>query len=250
MNLVTKCFVGSGCMKIISLNINDFGGPCEHLEEYKKRFRGSQGIQKWDSVDKQLNVEGIFSFLNEINPDIIIMQEFDINSSEAKYFNNLMESKEGYILKAEKTAYKRPSLTVFYVKDSLKCTYVSVGHTKNGRAYAIGVGEVMIYGTHIPPKYDKQFWLELHSFAKEYEDKKYVLIGDFNTINRKNMDELQKILNNSIDVWAKKGNNEKISLAGDYAIISKKWDIETVDIKINNDICNYTDHPAIILSLH
>lgn len=66
-------------------------------------------------------------------PDIVIMEEYDINSTEAINFEVKMKNK-GYILKSEKPEYKRPSMTVFYIKNYINYSYLSTGHTKNGRA--------------------------------------------------------------------------------------------------------------------
>lgn len=235
-------------MKIISINVNDFGGRHQHREEYKEKF-GAQGIQKWDEIDKKNNIDGILSFFLLTKPDVIVMQEFDINSNEAKNFNIKMTS-NGYLLESENVIYKRPSMTVFYVKKSLEHTYISVGHTKNGRAYAIKVEDLIIYGTHVPPKYDAKFWNEIHNFVEEYKDEKYILIGDYNTINCYNMRELKKLLKSSIDIWKEKDKTGIISVAGDYAIISKKCDIEKISIDKKEDMNQYTDHPAVIVTFN
>ena len=57
-------------MKVISLNINDFGGCKEHLEKYKKDYE-KQAFHKWDELDKEENIQGIFSFFEKINPENI-----------------------------------------------------------------------------------------------------------------------------------------------------------------------------------
>ena len=149
-------------MKIFNLNVNDFGGADKHLEEYKQIYGSRWCIKKWDYIDKTIEIKGIIECIEGFTPDIVIFEEYDINSIEAQSFEMKMKEK-GYELKSESTTYKRPSMTVFFIKTSLEHSYVSVGHTKNGRAYAIKVKDVIIYGTHVPPKFDEDFWRELHS---------------------------------------------------------------------------------------
>lgn len=236
-------------MKIISLNINDFGGCTEHLEEYKKIF-GYQGINKWDELDKRENIQGIMDFLETNMPDIIVLQEFDINSMEAKTFTIKMKNM-GYKLKSESPS-KRPSMTVMFIKNNIIYKKINTCHVKRClRAYAIEVNDYIIYGIHVPPKYDKNFWDEIEKLWSFYEKHKIVMIGDINTINFRNDERLNKLLLKAVDIWNAKGNKDKISIAGDYAIISENIDIETVEIKKEEEaVCNYTDHPAIVLSLN
>lgn len=234
-------------MKILDININDFGGTFFHLEEYKKIYRNGY-LKRWDDLDKSQEINGILDCIESNSPDIVVMQEYDINSKEAKYFENKMES-NGYELKSELTRYQRPSMTIFFIKKALDYAYVSVGHTKNGRAYAIKTEDTILYGTHIPPKYDKQFWQELHDFVAKHKSEKFLLIGDFNTINYKNMEELRKLIfiNNAIDVWKEKGNEKPISDIGDFAIISNSIELDKVDIDSFDD--GNTDHPVIVVSI-
>lgn len=235
-------------MKVISLNINDFGGCNEHLEDYKKIF-GYQGIHKWDELDKGENIQGILDFLKKNNPEVIVLQEFDINSMEAKKFTVKMKNM-GYELKSESPS-KRPSMTVMFIKNNIIYNEIKTCHVERRlRAYAIEVEDYIIYGIHVPPKYDKIFWDEIEKLWSTYEKQKLVMIGDINTINFRNKERLNKLLLKSVDVWNAKGNKDKISVAGDYVIISTNSDIETVGIEKEEFVCNYTDHPAIVLTLN
>ena len=235
-------------MKIISLNVNDFGGCCKHLEEYKNKY-GYHAISKWDGLNKEEDIQGIFSFIENANPEVIVLQEFDINSTEAKKFTGMLE-KKGYELKSEPPS-KRPSMTVMFVKRNICYKEIKTCHFKRSlRAYAIEIEDYIIYGTHVPPKYDEVFWDEIEEFWNDYKEHKFVMIGDINTINFRNNERLNKLLFNAIDVWRAKGNEEKISIAGDYAVISSNIDIETVGIRKEESLCNYTDHPAMILTLN
>lgn len=233
-------------MKIFNLNVNDFGGTDNHLEEYKKIYE-SRYLKKWDNIDKTFVINGIIECIERFAPDILILEEYDINSKEAQSFARKMKEM-GYLLEAESTKYKRPSMTVFFIKADLAHSYIVVGHTKNARAYAIEVNDMIIYGTHIPPKYDEQFWNELHSFINDISSEKYILIGDFNTINCKNRHQLDLILENSIDVWKAKGNSDPISIMGDYVIASTNMEIN--DMEINSFDDKKSDHPAIFVTIN
>ena len=58
----------------------------------------------------------------------------------------------------------------------------------------------------------------MYSFLQKHSNEEYILIGDFNTINNRNMEEFRKILYNAYDIWYQKGNREPLSCMGDYAI--------------------------------
>lgn len=76
---------------------------------------------------------------------------------------------------------------------------------------------------------------------------KYLLIGDFNTINPKNMNQVNELLKDATDIWHAKGNDSSISVMGDYAIVSKTINIQNVDIDSFDE--GYSDHPVIIVSV-
>ena len=229
-------------MKILNININDFGGRDNHREEYKKMYE-YRYIKEWDKLDKNDVILKFMNCIDHYKPDIIILQEYDINSIECYDFKLKMEERE-YTLESEKTTLKRPSMTVFFIKNNLIHTYVSVEHERNGRAYAINVDNIVIYGTHVPPKYDEEFWNEIKAFIK---NKKCLLVGDFNTVNYKNMNELNILFQEMVDVWKQKGNNEPISIMGDYVIADKSIDLEKLEISRFDD--GFSDHPGIVITV-
>lgn len=233
-------------MKIISININDFGGVSNHREEYKQIYGNRTYLSEWDKLDKTDSINGILGFIIQYSPDIVILQEYDINSAEAQSFYQKM-AECGYLLKSEKSTLKRPSMTVMYIKKSIDFHEMHVGHERSIRAYAIKSEDIIIYGTHIPPRYDEQFWTELHNFIRKTNSEKYILIGDFNTINYKNNNELDILLENAVDAWKEKGHNKPISVAGDYVIISKSIDLKNIEIDRFNEI--KTDHPAVLVTI-
>lgn len=236
-------------MKIMNLNINDFGGIANHREEYKKIFNNKYLVE-WDKLYKSHNVDGIFQYIEDLTskPDIIVLQEFDINSKEATYFKGKMEGL-GYKLASENPS-KRPSMTVFFIAKGIAYEHIKHIHERNLRAYAVKLcNDLVVYGTHVPPKYDEVFWNELDCFVETYRNHKLVLIGDFNTINVCNKSRLEALLNKTglIDVWLEKGNYNPISVPGDYAFVSET--IKTADVEIEISHIEFSDHPVIMLTL-
>lgn len=232
----------------MNLNINDFGGTANHREEYKKNFNNKYLVE-WDKLNKSHNVDGIFQYIEGLNskPDIIVLQEFDINSKEATYFKRKMEGL-GYKLASENPS-KRPSMSVFFIEERIAYEHIKDIHERNLRAYAVKLcNDLVVYGTHVPPKYDEVFWNELDCFVETYRNHKLVLIGDFNTINKRNKSRLEALLKTGlIDVWLKKGNYDPISVPGDYAFVSET--IKTADVEIETSHIGFSDHPVIMLTL-
>ena len=87
----------------------------------------------------------------------------------------------------------------------------------------------------------------MYSFLQKHSNEEYILIGDFNTINNRNMEEFRKILYNAYDIWYQKGNREHLSCMGDYAIASNSILEDKIDISSFDE--KYTDHPGIIVTL-
>lgn len=232
-------------MRLLNTNINCFGGTGNHREEYKKLYGNRKYLNIWDQIDKSQNVAGLLEDILKISPDIVILQEYDINSKEAKDFNKKM-NEHGYIMYSETIEYRRASMTVFYVKKGLEVSYVSTGHTKNSRAYAVKIDETIIYGTHVPPVYDSQYWNELKRFVRSYCNQKIIAVGNYNIINYKNKNEYSELLETAVDIWKAQGNKEDISVMGDCVIASKTMN----SLKVSRHNNTYTDHPIIIVDVN
>ena len=232
-------------MRLLNTNINCFGGTGNHREEYKKLYGNRKYLNIWDQIDKSQNVAGLLEDILKISPDIVILQEYDINSKEAKDFNKKM-NEHGYIMYSETIEYRRASMTVFYVKKGLEVSYVSTGHTKNGRAYAVKIDETIIYGTHVPPVYDSQYWNELKRCVRSYSNQKIIAVGNYNIINYKNKNEYSELLETAVDIWKAQGNKEDISVMGDCVIASKTMN----SLKVSRHNNTYTDHPIIIVDVN
>lgn len=241
-------------MKILSLNVNDFGGAVEHREEYKKLYGTKEYIKRWDKLDKTSSIAGILSFITGEAPAIVILQEFDLNSREAKGFIKSLDS-FGYEIIHEQPS-TRPSMTVIFIKKEAPIKHLSNPHDRSLRACVIEINNYIIYGTHIPPCYDDNFWNELFGFYNKYEDKKIALIGDFNTVNIKNRKRCLKLVcNGAIDAWIQKGNSNETPTIIDggrldcvFMTTSMYGDLNNIQIN-PSPINNMTDHAALIVDI-
>lgn len=228
-------------MKILNININDFGGPENHRENFKNKFGNGKYIQEWDKLDKKETINSFISKIDEYKPDIIIIQEYDINSTECQDIFVPLMRKKGYIPKSVPVkSKKRPSMTVFFVKNDLKYKPISTGHDRNARAYAIQVNDLVIYGTHVPPSDNvESFWKEINNFVQEFKNNKLLLIGDFNTVNFKNNKALDNLLENPIHKIHKIWSHEGCNIPGDYVLANFDINQDGIDYFATKTI---TDH--------
>lgn len=226
-------------MKILNININDFGGSENHREDFKNKLGNGKYIQEWDKLDKKETINSFISKIDEYKPDITIIQEYDINSKECREIFEPLMVEKGYILKsAEPTT--RPSMTVFFVKNGLRYKPISTGHLRNGRAYAIQVNDLVIYGTHVPPSgVVESFWKEINNFVQEFKNNKLLLIGDFNTVNFKNNKALDNLLENPIHKIHKIWSHEGCNTPGDYVLANFDINQDEIDYFPTKTI---TDH--------
>ena len=106
--------------------------------------------------------------------------------------------------------------------------------------------QTIIYGTHVPPVYDSQYWNELKRFVRSYCNQKIIAVGNYNIINYKNKNEYSELLETAVDIWKAQGNKEDISVMGDCVIASKTMN----SLKVSRHNNTYTDHPIIIVDVN
>lgn len=241
-------------MKILSLNVNDFGGAVEYREEYKKLYGTKGYIKRWDKLDKTSSIVGILGFITGETPTIVILQEFDLNSPEAKGFTKSLDS-AGYEIIHELPS-NRPSMTVMFIKKEVHIKHLSNPHDRSLRACVIEINNYIIYGTHIPPCYDDDFWEELFEFYNKYQDRKIALVGDFNTVNLKNRKKcLELICNGAIDAWVQRGNSNETPTINDDGRLDRVFMSASMYDDLNNiqivpeTLNNMTDHAALIVDI-
>lgn len=245
-------------MKILSLNINNFGGL-----ECKKQYMEQNKLKEWNLINKTNTSTEIFTYIQQEKPDIAIFHEFELNTNISNQFIEYMELIGYCIVPYEKTTLKNPSITLMFAKKELFYKKLDNPHNfkskKSLRASVIKAEDCIIYGVHIPPKYDSDFWEELIDFYKKYKGEKLVIIGDFNVydLGTEQKRKYLKLLElNAKDAWIEKGypNSTKTHNKGrrlDYAIMTPLL-YECIDnIRINSYLMDNdkTDHSALIIDI-
>lgn len=245
---------------ILSLNINDLGGINHHLMECKKRNWKGQEIIDWDFwkefVEKTSIYLAILNYIRKVNPDVVIFQEFEVNNSEEpkKFIEKL--NKYGYRMINNIPHYKA-SITVVFSKSLFPL--IRNPNSLNGRSHAFRVGDIVLLGMHVPPKGNDRieyFWNEIDDFYRIYCDEKILLLGDFNTINPRNMERYKQLIDaGAVDVWLDKGYAGSVVTCGnirmDIAIASPQLLPFVADITICPSLFykGITDHAALIIDI-
>ncbi|MDQ0154124.1 hypothetical protein [Robertmurraya andreesenii] len=245
-------------MKILSLNINNFGG-LKSKEQYKKENKYSE----WGTLDKTSEATEILAYIQQEKPVIVILHEFELNTEITEKFIGCMKEVDYEIVPYEKNNFKNPSITIMFVKKELLYTKLVNPHNsksnKTLRASVIKVADCIVYGVHVPPTYDNNFWEELIDFYKEKQGQKLVIIGDYNVYDlgtEQKKKYLQLLALNAKDAWLEKGypNSTMTHIKGrrlDYAIMSPSLYECLNSIRIDSYLLNNdkTDHAALIIEI-
>ncbi len=245
-------------IKIISFNVNDFGGAFASRESYKKQYGTKSYLREWDNINKSYIVGGITTYIAIHNPEIFLIHEFDVNSSEGKQFQANME-KLRYDILYTPNSMKRPSITAMFVKKSITNYKIILNsHKKFLRAMIIELDDLVIYGVHCP--YDISFWDELINQFKSFvkSGNQVLLMGDLNVFDKgtTRMQKFEELLNFSSDLWLNCGKNHQTPTCSsgrriDYAISSHNAIKLTKNMKIDDLPLNLglSDHCSLILEL-
>ena len=244
-------------MRILSLNVNDFGGTVT-----KKEYTSNGMTKEWYKLDRTNEASKIFKYIEGKDPCIVILQEFELDTSISKTFCNWMETYGYDIVPHEVPKYKRMSITSIFIKKGIVFDAIgSPNKERSLRTSAVRVGETIICGTHIPPKpFDELFWKEIYDFYEKYHSEEVALVGDFNTINYENKVkflELLDIYSNAVDAWSESGHPDDtptICEKGqrlDRAIMSRPMYEHLKNIQIDPDLMDshITDHAALIIDI-
>lgn len=257
-------------MKILSINVNNFGGTNDKplVGKYKlpngePDFKlWNQAVDDWRIKNKACilkNVAAITGLAKDF--DIIFLHEVDTNCFS--WENLLKEMSPKYEWKPangiEKSVYNtgRKSISCVFVKKDINFEYKDENiWSINHRNVEIKVGDTHIIGLHM--SYNLDEWDKLISKFKTLREKKLLIIGDLNvfdegTERRKRLDE---ILNEgAIDIWLAQGECNNVPTANtnkriDYALSTQELYKEGVHEIILNYIRHkkYTDHAAIAVA--
>lgn len=266
-------------MKIMSLNINDFGGVTEKLMGQKTvGYKGKEVIdwKYWkDCIEKDSKVKEVKQYIIEQNPDVVVLQEYEYNNSnEPMDFIEWMDH-NGYKVYGAMPDY-RISTTLLFSKR--ECKQLSVPHSEvTANDVAIKIEDFIIYGVRIPlnssnrPTVREDYWDEIIRFCQNNEKEKMILIGDFNTYDNSGdnaeafMKKEELLSKFCMDLWLELGNpydtpTQKPNMSRlDYVFITKNIDIDhgiemsmlphNDDDFLNNKVWALSDHRMIIVEV-
>lgn len=242
-------------MKIMSLNVNNFAGvKCK--EEYKEKNM----LAEWKKLDKTQQATSILAYIQKVKPVITILHEFELNTEIANKFIDSMNLLGYVIVPYENFNYINPSITIVFTKKELLYERLVNPHKeKSLRATVLKTADCIVYGVHIPQKYDEVFWEELIDYYKQHKEQKIVIIGDYNVFDfgtKQKEKYLQLVALNAVDVWLESGhpNETKTHIKGkrlDYAFMSpvlfKCFYNMSIDTYLMEN--GKTDHAALIIEI-
>lgn len=253
-------------MKIVSLNINSFGGDGESFEEMKKNLaRKDYGgnltkeckkdaLIRWDcAISGRSIYKSILKEIEEVDADIVLLQEYYINSDVAKQFQEEMgcEDKDGkYVLKCNHITNKQPLSTVAFCRDNKAYEEVKPQFDFEGRVFVFKYEDFYIIDAHMPfnPKDDdenyrennykmkkraeevEKLWEKIREYLKDKKDEKVMFIGDLNVYQRgtHQYESFVPLFKSNVDIrdlWLEQGGkNDTITCKKgtrlDYALVT------------------------------
>lgn len=256
-------------MLIISLNINDFGGVNNYLAKLKSK-NGRQDWESWAKIDKSKPVEKLMHFVEDKQPNVLVLQEYEVNNSrESMDFIEWMK-KRGYKICGNIPDYKA-SMTILFAQSNNCIEDICVSHNNtrlNFRDYAIRIEDYIIYGTHVPlnskqrPTIREDYWDEIIDFYEENKNQKIILIGDFNTYDKSSeaYKRYKKLLElGACDLWIGLENSDNTPTQIlyrnrlDYIFISPSVEKHVMSMDIDTKLMDngeMSDHAPLILKLN
>ena len=178
-------------MKIFNLNANNFGGPYDTKPKKKDLSWGEYNKVRYEFEQQGLNVlKSIINAIDIEKPDIVIFQEFDVNSPAGKEVSCLLaEPKRGYkqiFPNGEKEISGNYSITMMFVRnyEIMTCESPKV---MEYRWCGIKIGDLTIMGVHAPLESDfrkkedvQKFFYGLKEYAKNHKYENVIILGDLN----------------------------------------------------------------------
>ncbi|MBO5247983.1 MAG: endonuclease/exonuclease/phosphatase family protein [Clostridia bacterium] len=256
-------------MKILSLNVNNFGGTNNKplLKDYvlsngRYDFRlWNLAVDEWRSVNKtyiESNVDAICDLVCDY--DVVFLHEVDTNCFSWHHLLRKMgtlyrwEPANGI----EKNSYDigRKSISCVFVKKGVDFEYKKDNFLDKERNVELKIKDTHIIGLHM--SYDIRDWDKLIAKYSKIHSEEVIILGDLNvydygTVRREKFDEL--LDKGAIDIWLKQGGDISVPTANtnkriDYALASKKMYEKGVSEKIIDSIRtnSYTDHAAIAVA--
>lgn len=260
-------------MRIISINVNNFGGTINKPLPSDYKFDGRIDWSSWrndvsfwrrhNSKTIEENVKQLVSVMLDF--EVIFLHEVDTHCSS---WNNLHEYMQDYYNwepanEIEKDEYNKgnKSVTIVFVKKDISYKYDSIpnfikdSYGISQRNVEIEINNITIIGLHMSYELDDWEKLIFRFNDRIMNGKNVLLIGDLNVFDpgtgrRKKLDEL--LNNGARDLWLEQGESNDTPTANtkkriDYALVSAGMiEIGAKAIIINSiRNNNNTDHAGI-----
>lgn len=251
--------------KIMSINVNDFGGKSDHLlnHKYFSNYDRKDHIdwKYWGKkVDKTKTWKGLKEYILEKKPDVLVLEEMLINCYETIDFIGEFE-KMGYTYIKEGLPERgNYSLTMIFFREGNPKYMSSPGNCRANRSVVCKFENDLICGSHFPPESDATFLKYMGNFVIAHLGEYFLLIGDLNANDptKGNKQLVEKLLEaGAVDLWVAAGNDENTPTEAqyqgrlDYAIASPSLAKKVVNIEIDPFLMNegITDHAAVIVDI-
>lgn len=252
-------------LRIMSINMNDFGGKKRHLMEHKyfsnrDREKHIDWLYWAKYVDKSETWEAFKRYILQKNPDILFLEEMLISCYEEIDFLGELK-KLGYIYVDESLPERgNYSLTMSFYKGEEPEYVESPGNYRRYRSVICRIADMLVYGSHFPSESDEEFLAYTDAFIRANLSRDILLIGDLNANNpeRGNRKMLNRLLEDgAVDLWTAAGNPEdtpteaKYRKRIDYAIASPSLAEKVRNIEIDSFPMEsgMTDHAAVIVDI-
>lgn len=255
-------------LRVMSLNLNSFGGKSEHLmshQYYSNRDRRYHIDWKyWGAHVNKTNTWGMFkNYILRKKPDFLFVQEMLISQYEKIDFLSEM-NQLGYTYIDESLPERgNYSLTMAFYKGQQLEYVKSPGNYREYRTVICWDADagVLFLGSHFPYESDTKFLRYISEFVKANQIGKIMLIGDLNANDptRGNKKMVNNLLQGGmmIDLWTAAGNAEDTPTEAehrgrlDYALASRSLARDVQAIKIDSFPMDsgMTDHAAIIVDI-
>lgn len=257
-------------MKILSLNVNNFGGSSSKplLNDYK--HNGKTDWNSWnEAVDdwRYTNRNNILANVQSIADiskvyDVIFLCEVDTNCESWYKLHELMKDQYTLLppngIDLSKYQEGRKSISCLFIKKGIKYEYTNDNFLKFQRNVEIKIGDIHIIGLHM--NYAIEDWDKLIKKYRSLNDKKLLIIGDLNVYDpgteiRNKFDEL--VNEGAKDIWLEQGENNDIPTCNsgrriDYALSTQKLYNENAPRELILDdirLQNISDHAGIVVLL-
>ena len=251
-------------MRILSLNVNDFGGT-DQKPRYDSCRKNPDLLSIFRSAEQRIRIaRDIATRILEYRPSLILLQEFDLHSPAGQYIlTAFINSSYSPVYPNAETAdtFGNASITLMFVKNPEK--YKALPSPEGSKAWRwcqLHLSGWNIIGLHL--SYDLPFW---DALIREYQNstmENQILIGDFNAADHPNSYagtlskvKFDKLLDSpALDVWTERSfPRDTPTFAGgtriDHVVVSPNAYGRIKNILLDSTFLQrqLTDHAAFIV---